>query len=195
MLFGVAGPGYQWLLGSLKAARRLPLALLCSGMAVGGLSLLDPRVWGNGDTGLQTALGIGAFAGVALTAGALFRLLLLRLAANLACVWTGTIGGAFTPTLFVGALAGALIGHVLPPGEAGAFWAITGMSLLMAAVTHAPLMAAFMAVELTGNWALLPLLLPLNFVAWFLASRLSSQAMYAIASQSPAARPPGVVAK
>jgi chloride channel protein, CIC family len=59
------------------------------------------------------------------------------------------------------------------------------MSALIAAATHAPLMASFVAVELTGDWRLLPGLLVLNALAWLLARRLSSDALYAIATQTP----------
>jgi CIC family chloride channel protein len=59
------------------------------------------------------------------------------------------------------------------------------MSALIAAATHAPLMASFVAVELTGDWRLLPGLLVLNTLAWLLARRLSSDALYAIATQTP----------
>jgi CIC family chloride channel protein len=59
------------------------------------------------------------------------------------------------------------------------------MSALIAAATHAPLMATFVAVELTGEWRLLPGLLVLDTLAWLVARKLSSDALYAIASQTP----------
>lgn len=186
--FGVLGPAYQWLLGLLRGARRLPLPLLWSGAVVGVCSLADPRVWGNGDVGLSAALGCQELPGTALGAHGMLSLLGLRLLATVSCVWTGTVGGVFTPTLFAGGAVGSLLGALLP-GNLGVLWAIAGMSFLMAAVTHAPLMAALMAVELTGDWKLLPVLLPLNFVAWQVSRRLSPRAMYAIASQAPASGP------
>ncbi len=179
-----AGPAYQWLLGRARVARGLPLPVVWSGVVVGCLSLLDARVWGNGDFGLRAALSIKTWPGAPTSALALGRLLLLRLGATLTCVWTGTIGGVFTPTLFAGGAAGALLTHVLGGNSTG-LWAVAGMSFLMAAVTHAPVMAAFIAVELTGNWSLLPLLLPLNFACWWIAQNLSPRSMYAVASQSP----------
>jgi CIC family chloride channel protein len=60
------------------------------------------------------------------------------------------------------------------------------MGLLMAAVTHAPVMAALMAVELTGQWHLLPIILPCNLLASFVARKISSGSLYAIASPEPA---------
>ncbi len=200
LLFGALGPLYQKTIRSLGAAKSLPLALVLSGLLVGLLSLRDPRVWGNGDLGLSAALGIAEahreLPAVAAGAGALSLLLLLRLVATTACVGTGTVGGVFTPTLFTGGAAGALLGYLLPRGTGMlghaalghvTLGAMVGMSCLMAAVTHAPLMAAFMAAELTGDWRLVPVLVVLNWISWRLARKISGEALYAIASQSPAA--------
>jgi H+/Cl- antiporter ClcA len=46
-------------------------------------------------------------------------------------------------------------------------------------------MAAFVSVELTGDWRLLPPLLVLDTLAWLVARKLSPDALYAIASQTP----------
>lgn len=178
-----AGPPFLFTLGAARWLRKLPGALLLGAVAVGGLSLLEPGVWGNGDAGLRFALGITAPA-VSSLPQALLLVLVLRTAATLLCVWTGTVGGVFTPTLFAGACAGALLALVLP-GADRILWAVAGMSLLMSAVTHAPCMASCIAVELTGSWHLLPLLLPLNVLTWGIARKLSARAMYAIASQAP----------
>ena len=187
VLFGVLGPLYQKLIRSLRFAKALPLALVWGGVVVGLASMRDPRVWGNGDLGLSAALGKADLPGLSIAAPAVALLLVLRLVSTTVCVGTGTVGGVFTPTLFAGGAAGALLGHlaahVLPLNAA--IWAIAGMSFLMAAVTHAPIMAALMAVELTGNWLLLPVLLVLNVIAWRIARRFSSEALYAIASQAP----------
>jgi CIC family chloride channel protein len=202
LALGALGPLYQRLLRGLQSARRLPLALALAGTLVGALSLLDPRVWGNGDLGLSSALGISPALGHAAIAGphpilgagasALALLLILRLLATTLCVGTGTVGGVFTPTLFAGgafgALAAYLVAHLIHTPADPALWAIAGMGALIAAATHAPLMATFMAVELTGDWRLLPILLLLNILAWLLARQLSPDALYAIASQEPVHR-------
>ena len=194
VLFGLCGPLYQKLIRSLGAAKKLPFALAWGGLLVGLLSLWDPRVWGNGDLGLSAALGRAELPGLSIAAPALGLLLIMRLLATTFCVSTGTVGGVFTPTLFAGGAAGALLGHALAhalphalPGTSATLWAIAGMSCLMAAVTHAPLMAGCMAAELTGDWALLPLVLLLNGISWQIAKRLSPEALYAIASDSPSA--------
>ena len=187
--FGALGPVYQKLIRSLRALRRLRLALVLAGIVVGGLSLLDPRVWGNGDAGLDAALGHARVPGLEIGAAAVATVLLLRLVATTVCVGCGTVGGVFTPTLFAGGAIGALAGyglaHLGQTAADPALWGVVGMSALIAAATHAPLMAAFMATELTGDWRLLPGLLLLDTVAWLLARQLSPDALYAIASQAP----------
>ena len=191
LAIGAFGPLYQKILRSLRSARRLPLALAIAGVLVGALSAIDPRVWGNGDAGLSAALGHADIRGLSITASSLGLLFVLRMAATTLCVGTGTVGGVFTPTLFTGGTLGVLAAYALVhfavPADPTLF-ALAGMSALIAAATHAPLMAAFMAVELTGNWRLLPGLLVLDTLAWLLARKLSPESLYAIASQVPVHR-------
>jgi CIC family chloride channel protein len=179
LVLGAVGPAYQKLLHFSGAAKRLPFALLWSGLAVGVLSLVEPKVWGNGDSAL---LGILQNQTMLLGIVGVFA---CRMAATTFCVGTGTVGGVFTPTLFAGAALGLATGHLLHNPEPSIL-AVCGMGLLMAAVTHAPLMAALMAVELTGQWHLLMVILPCNLLASLIARTISRESLYAIASPEPA---------
>jgi chloride channel protein, CIC family len=179
LVLGAVGPAYQKLLHFSGNAKRLPFALLWSGMAVGVLALIEPKVWGNGDFALLEILQ-----NKTMLLG-IVSVLACRLVATTFCVGTGTIGGVFTPTLFTGAALGLAAGdllHNLDPS----ILAICGMGLLMAAVTHAPWMAALMAVELTGQWHLLLIVLPCSLLASLIARTISREALYAIASPEPA---------
>jgi len=179
LVLGASGPVYQKLLHLSGAAKRLPFALLWSGLAVGVLALIEPKVWGNGDAAL---LGILQDKTMLLS---IISVLAYRLVATTFCVGTGTVGGVFTPTLFVGAAFGLVAGHLVHNPEPSIL-AICGMGLLMAAVTHAPFMAALMAVELTGQWHLLTIILPCNLLASLIARTISRESLYAIASPEPA---------
>lgn len=179
ILLGVAGPGYQKLLEGAQVLKRLPLPLVWAGIAVGLLSLSHPAVWGNGDVALSTTLGAG------FSLSALAGVLLFRLLASMACVGTGTVGGVFTPTLFAGAALGAATAGLTHSSQPVVL-ALVGMGAFLAAVTHAPWMASFMAVELTGQWHLLPLLLVLNLLASWTAKRISPRSLYGIATPTPA---------
>jgi CIC family chloride channel protein len=175
LVLGATGPAWQKLLHVARAARHLPLALLWSGLLVGVLVLIEPKVWGNGDFAL---LGILQNK---MMLPAIVSVLACRLAATTFCVGTGTVGGVFTPTLFTGAALGLAAGHLLHNPEP-AILAICGMGLLMAAVTHAPWMAALMAIELTGQWHLLGVILPCCLLASLIARTISRESLYAIAS-------------
>ena len=179
LVLGAAGPAYQRILHLSGAAKRLPFALLWSGLAVGVLALIEPKVWGNGDAAL-----LGVLQNKTMLLG-IVSVLACRLVATTFCVGTGTMGGVFTPTLFTGAALGLAAGHLLHNPDPTTL-AICGMGLMMAAVTHAPLMAALMAVELTGQWHLLTIILPCNLLASFIARTISRESLYSIASPKPA---------
>jgi CIC family chloride channel protein len=91
----------------------------------------------------------------------------------------------FTPTIFAGGAIGYLGAHLLHMPNP-AFFTILSMGCLLAAVTHAPLMASFMAVELTGQWSLLPYILLGSVIGWTIARRISPHSLYAIATPEPA---------
>jgi CIC family chloride channel protein len=114
----------------------------------------------------------------------IFSVFTFRMVATTFCVGTGTVGGVFTPTLFAGAAIGLATGQVLHNPEPSIL-AVCGMALLMAAVTHAPLMATLMAIELTGQWHLLPVILPCNLLASLIARTISGKSLYDIASPTP----------
>src|SRR3984885_2089455 len=179
LVLGAGGPAYQKLLHFSRVAKRLPFALLWSGLGVGVLALIEPKVWGNGDAALA-----GILQDKTLLLG-IVSVLVCRPVGTPFCVETGTVGGVFTPTLFIGAALGLAAGHLMHNPEP-TILAICGMGLLMAAVTHAPFMAALMAVELTGQWHLLAIILPCSLVASLIARRISSESLYAIASPEPA---------
>ncbi len=105
LVLGAVGPVYQKLIHLSRAAKRLPFALLWSGLSVGVLALIEPRVWGNGDS---TLLGILQNKMMLFGIVSLFT---CRGVATTFCVGTGTVGGVFTPTLFAGAALGLATGH------------------------------------------------------------------------------------
>tara|TARA_R110002124_G_scaffold59234_2_gene163952 strand:+ start:3974 stop:5746 length:1773 start_codon:yes stop_codon:yes gene_type:complete len=70
---------------------------------------------------------------------------------------SGTSGGILAPVLILGGSLGWLEGQFLPGDPS--FWALLGMTSVMAGTMRAPLTAIIFAIELTGNiHVLLPLL-------------------------------------
>lgn len=179
VVMGVLGRAYYWVIRSLRHTSKWPLPLLWSGALVGLLSLRSTLVWGNGDAALLHIMQSSP------AVWALLSVLFLRLCATTFCVGTGTVGGVFTPTIFAGSAIGYLAAHLLHL-PSPIFFAILNIGCMLAAVTHAPLMAAFMTVELTGQWSLFPFVLLSSVVTWIIARSLSPHSLYAIATPEPA---------
>jgi len=148
--------------GTRQMFRQLPLPLWvklgAGGFLVGAISLVEPGVWGNGYSVVN-----GILAGHYVWHG-LLLILVLKAAATCLATGSGAVGGAFTPTLFVGAAVGGLFGAFLNTGLGLAVplpaCIAAGMGAFLAACTHAPLMAIVMIFEMTGNpQIIIPLLL------------------------------------
>lgn len=161
---GVVGVAFMRVLRLAESGfRRLtvprPVRAGVGGLIVGVIACAVPEVTGNGYEPIVEFLTKGttlAFVGVFLVA---------KLVATSASVGSGSPGGVFTPSLALGACLGVgvagIVDLVAPAaviGEPGAY-ALVGMAAVVAATTHAPLMAAVLVFELTGDYAIvLPLL-------------------------------------
>ena len=162
----------------VRSGLPVPFAFALGGLLVGLLSLWRPEVWGNGYSSIEQQLTTPAgWSVVALV-------LALKLVAIGATTGSGAPGGVFTPTLFTGAAAGALAAYglaamgMLPAPEP--MYAVVGMAVLLAATTHAPVMSALMVFEMTGQYVLLPVLLPACVLATLVSRRLSPLSVYGL---------------
>jgi CIC family chloride channel protein len=135
-----------------------PLRAMCGGALVGVVAMWLPQVAGNGYEPLNAILDGRAAVGIV---GAL---LIAKIVATSGSVASGVPGGIFTPMLLVGAALGTLWASVLNayagvaanPGS----YALVGMAATTAASIHAPLTAAVMVFELSGDYPIaVPLLL------------------------------------
>ncbi len=154
LLAGLCGPLLMWLMSYSHALfLRLaspPWQLALGGLIVGLLSLLTPKVWGNGYSVVQAFLLapplLSVIAGV----------FICKLLAVLASSGSGAPGGVFTPTLFVGMATGMLFAQLFalwfPGAETAILLGLAGMATLLAATTHAPIMSALMVCEMTGQY-------------------------------------------
>lgn len=116
--------------------------------AVGVVSIQFPQLLGNGKELSQLT-----FSGE-LGAVAAMELLVLKPAATLACLGSGTPGGLFTPSLTAGALLGSVLGRpwaALLPGDPSGLFAVVGAGAMLAATTQGPISAAVLVIELTGR--------------------------------------------
>ena len=136
---------------------RLPWRPALGGLLAGACAMLVPEVSGNGYEPLNIMLD------AEFSVGFVLLLLLGKIVATTASVSSGSPGGVFTPTLLIGGATGflyaSLLQHQVQLGSPGGY-ALVGMAAATAATTHAPLMAAVLVFELSGDYAIaLPLLL------------------------------------
>src|ERR1019366_5810503 len=87
-----------------------------------------------------------------LSVGLLAVLFVLKPLVTAACLGSGAPGGLFTPTLVLGVLFGALLGHawsVIWPGSPIGSYALIGGGAVLAAAMQGPLSATVLMLELT----------------------------------------------
>jgi CIC family chloride channel protein len=159
-----------------RTTLRQPWRAAVGGVIVGTMALGLPQVTGNGYEPLNVLLDEHYAAGLVAV------LLFAKAFATTASVSSGSPGGVFTPSLFLGGALGSLWGHAIAryvgvPGSAGGF-ALVGMAAMIAATTRAPLMASVLVFELSGDYAVvLPLVLA-TATATLLSRRLSVDSIY-----------------
>lgn len=163
------------LFGRLRAP--LPLRLALGGAIVGAIAIGYPEVWGNGYGATNKILH------AQLAWDFVLGLFLAKLIATLAAVGTGTVGGVFTPTLFLGAGLGAGVGAGLHSagfalGLPTHTFALVGMGGVLAATTHSPLLAMVMLFEISLNYSMMPPLMLACVVASLVARQLHPNSIY-----------------
>jgi CIC family chloride channel protein len=159
------------------------LRLTLAGLIVGVIAVGFPGVCGNGYSMTNDILH-EKFLTMANPILWLAGLLVAKWVATAATVGAGTVGGVFTPTLFIGASAGALFGTALHQlggwaagVPAGAF-ALVGMGAVLAATTRSPLLAMIMIFELSLDYSLVPPLMLACVVSILVARQLHGESVY-----------------
>ena len=154
------------------------LRLAAAGLLVGVIGMQYPEVWGNGYAATneilrQTTPNIQFMIG----------LLAAKFLATAFTVGSGTVGGVFTPTVFLGASLGSLFGGLLhhpeidTPLPTGAF-ALVGMGSMLAATTHSPLLAILIVFELSLNYSVMPPLMLACVIATLVSRRFHTESVY-----------------
>lgn len=90
---------------------------------------------------------------------------------------SGSPGGMFAPTLFVGAMLGGAVGGLersLYPGLTGstATYCLVGMGVLFAAFLRVPMTSVFMVLEVSGNYSIIVPVIVANTLAYVVSRGL-----------------------
>jgi len=140
-----------------------------AGLLVGGIGFFGlTQVMGAGYGAIDQAMH-SQFAWRMLLVLALFKIIATTLSFS-----SGTPGGMFAPTLFIGAMLGAAVGSfekIYFPHLTGSIgsYALVGMGVLFAAFLRAPLTSVFMVLEVSGNYSIvLPVILA-NTIAYLIS--------------------------
>jgi len=118
----------------------------------------------------------------------LAALCVIKLLSTTTSFVTGTPGGLFAPTLFMGAmLGGAVCGleRLIAPGATGPIgaYALVGMGTMFAGILRAPMTSVFMIVEASGNYTIILPVMISNTVAYLVSRRFQRMAMFDLLSR------------
>ena len=180
VVLGIVGGGasllfLKWIAYARPRVQALPLWTqhfqpAFAGLLIGSIGLWLPQVMGAGYPIVDQALR-GEF-----TWKLLLILATLKILATGISFLSGTPGGLFAPTLFIGAMLGGAVGsiehHFFPSltGTVGSF-ALIGMGTFFAGFLRTPITSVFMVMEVSGTYtAVLPVMIS-SLVAYAISRR------------------------
>jgi len=108
---------------------------------------------------------------------------LLKILATTLSFVSGTPGGMFAPTLFIGAMLGGAVGGVerlFYPHLTGttATYALVGMGVLFAGFLRAPMTSVFMVLEVSGNYSIIVPVIVANTIAYVISRSLQRMPIF-----------------
>lgn len=160
---------------------KLPIGIqaLIGGSILGIFAILMPEVLGVGYESMDRAL-----------AGSIpFYLVILilfgKIFATSISLGSGSSGGIFAPSLFMGAMLGNALGttfHNYFPNIAASpgAYALVGMAALVAATTHAPITAILIIFEMTSEYHVILPLMVTSIIATVITTRMLDGSIYTI---------------
>ena len=185
---GFTSLGFVKLVGSVRPRlKALPhwsryLQPAAAGLLIGVIALRFPQVMGAGYEFIDQAMHDQ------FTWRMLALLAACKILATSASFVSGTPGGMFAPTLFIGAMLGAAVGsierHFFPwlTGSIGAY-ALVGMGTLFAAFLRVPLTSVFMVLEVSGNYSIILPVMISNTIAYLISRQYQDTPLFDLLSR------------
>ncbi len=154
-----------------------------AGLLIGAIGFFGaPQVMGAGYDAIDAAMHgqfewqlLGALAG-------------LKILSTCLSFTSGTPGGMFAPTLFIGAMLGGAVGgaerlffsHL--SGSVGTY-ALVGMGVMFAGFLRAPMTSVFMVLEVSGDHRIILPVLVSNTIAYLIARKLQATPIFDLLSR------------
>jgi CIC family chloride channel protein len=149
------------------------------GIILGGLALISPQILGIGYETIQSALSGKVIWYLA------FGLMFMKVLATSITLGSGSSGGIFSPSLFMGVMTGSFLGYIFhsffpeitaTPGA----YALVAMGGLIAGTTRAPLTAIIIVFEMTKDYNIILPLMITCIISLALSSLLSRESIYTL---------------
>ena len=147
------------------------------GLLIGVILIFFPQVMGVGYQYVNQALNGG------LLLKTMALLCVVKLVATIVSYSSGNAGGIFAPSLYLGAMAGGVIGTLMhrfapfPTGDPGAY-ALVGMGTLFAGIIRAPMTSVFMIFELTQDYQVFVPLMIANMISFVISKHYQPTSLY-----------------
>jgi CIC family chloride channel protein len=153
-----------------------------AGLAIGVIGIWFPQVMGAGYQYINQAMHDQYPWRILLLLGA------LKIIATSLSFVSGTPGGMFAPTLFIGAMIGGAVGrvehHFFPwlTGSVGAY-ALVGMGTLFAGFLRVPMTSVFMVLEVSGNYSIILPVMISNTIAYLISRHYQRTPLFDLLSK------------
>ncbi len=147
------------------------------GLVIGVIAVFRPEIMGVGYTTVNQALN------QSLPIYLLLVLAVLKLAGTIISYATGTAGGIFAPSLFMGAMVGGSLGwvtHALFPSVSAGYgaYALVGMGAVFAGVIRTPMTSVLIIFEMTQDYNIILPLMVANLVSFWISRHLQREGTY-----------------
>lgn len=185
---GFSSLAFVKLVGFLRTrARQLPawtqyFQPAVAGGIIGVIGIWFPQVMGAGYDYMDQAMH-GQFLWKVLVILGILKLLATCLSFS-----SGTPGGLFAPTLFIGAMLGGGVGMFVRASfpqmtvPVGAY-ALVGMGTLFAGILRAPLTSVFMILEVSGNYSIILPVIISNVISYFISRSFQKTPIFDLLSR------------
>ncbi len=149
------------------------------GLILGGIGIFFPQVLGMSYDSMNLALQgkILIFTS--------FILIFIKIIATSVTLGSGSSGGIFAPSLFMGAMLGSMFGGILNiffpeiTANNGAY-ALVAMAGLVAGTTRAPITAFIIVFEMTANYQIILPLVIVCVISTLVSAKLSRESIYTL---------------